>query len=591
MGDSLPGMHRVSAVLTGRLRARTIPLIVIAATAVFGAAIGLVPPLATKFIVDNGLLRHDYTVVLTWSAVVVGMSLIGASAGMLQSYLVSSVSTEIAAVLRSAVVERLLESRIGFFLDERNGTLINRAIGDVDLFEATISSTAVNVTSQLLAVAATLVTLIWFNWRLAMIAAVAMALLLVPVKLMNARQYDVSRRERTARDDLTSRIAETLSVGNVLLAKTFGRERRELELLGRAAADVRAAEIRSALAYRALTVCVNMTMTLGPVAVWLVGSLYVINGAVSVGTLVAFVALLTRLYQPMASMTSVLGTLGGMRAVLDRISQYLALPSEHETSGETLPHGPSCGAIELRSVFMAYPGSEVPALRGASFTVEPGTLTAVVGPSGSGKSTVVALLLRLLSCEAGDILIDGISVQRYSPRSLRDAIAVVPQDQFILHDTIYENVMCGDGHASIRDFERAIDLAMLTDFVRTLPHGRNTVVGEHGYKLSAGQRQRLALARTFLKNPKIVVLDEATSNLDSVTERAILASVNEVFHDRTRIIVAHRLSSITAADKIVVLQSGVVQQTGTHNELISQKGVYMDMFERQYAPAEAVSAS
>lgn len=510
------------------------------------------------------------------------VAICGAALTVVQGYSSSVAAQGTLRDLRSTLVAHLCMLPLSFFFTTPTGEILNRASNDVDMMEGVLSNTLPTIVSNFATVIGTIIVMLLMDWRLALVAFLVLPLMVIPVGPLSVRLSRVLKDLREARDKLGALLGEVLSISGMLLTKTFSREDYEKERFFVAGTRVMNAETRMTLAMRWYGGITNGIVIFGPALVWLFGGYLVTRSAATPGTVVAFVALLSRLYGPTTSLMSVQAQFATGNTIITRLRSYFQLEPERY-DGEQITAGPvrrTPSSITFRDVSFGY-GNGQSVLRNFTLRIEAGERVALVGPSGAGKSTTAFLLMRLFGGYTGKIEIDNIDVLNIDLRSLRRRLGFVGQDTFLLHDTITSNIRYGRLDATMQDVETAAQIAGVTDFIATLPEGFDTVVGERGYALSAGQRQRISIARTMLRNPDIVILDEATSSLDAIIEQTIKRSLGELMAGRTSLIIAHRLSTIIDCDRIAVIQHGRICEIGSHKELLEKKGLYAQLYSIQ----------
>lgn len=588
-------------------RPYTRQITVFLATTVAGAASAAAVPLLLKFVIDSGVTpgRRDLVV---WGAVAVAaLAVLDAVLGLVGRWASARVGEGLIFDLRTEVFDHVQRQPIAFFTRTQTGSLVTRLNSDVigaqRAFTSTLSQVVSNVVTLVLALAAMLV----LSWQITVLLLALMPLFIVPARIVGRKLAEISRESMQLDAAMGQTMTERFNVAGALLVKIFGRYRDENALFSEAAGRVRDIGVVQALYARYFFTGLTLLASLATALVYGMGGWLAIDGVIQVGTLVALAALLTRLYGPMTALSNVQVDVMTALVSFERVFEVLDLrPMVRDTPGaRPLPDGAS--SIEFDHVSFRYPGpdevslaslestarpsepsSSEAILRDVSFRVEPGELVALVGPSGAGKSTITHLVSRLYDPTGGVVRVGGQDVRAVTLDSLHDAIGVVTQDAHLFHDTIRANLVYARPGASDEDLERALRAAQIWDLVSSLPEGLDTVVGDRGYRLSGGEKQRLAIARVLLKAPRIVVLDEATAHLDSESEVAVQRALDTALAGRTSLVIAHRLSTIRHADRILVVDGGRVVESGTHTELLAAGGLYAELYATQFAPQAPV---
>jgi len=427
------------------------------------------------------------------------------------------------------------------------------------------------------------------NCQLALVPAVALSTFAFPILYFGQRRYKAMERAQAALGELSVVLEETLSLSGAIVVKSFGTEEREARRFDDVNARVKREQVSQLLVGQWLSVVVQSLAAIGPALLYTYGAILVIAHQVALGTIVAFATYLTQLYAPASSLVGANATLLGGLALFDRVFQFLEIPVSmpEPATSHPLPPTPKEG-ISFDRVSFCYPAktSHKEVLHEVSFVAPLGQLTALVGPSGAGKSTILSLAARFYDPTSGVVLLDGIAMPDIARHDLRRRLAVVTQDLFLFHESLYENICYGVPEASRAEVEAVVEAAQLHDLIDRLPKGLDTIVGERGYRLSGGERQRVAIARALLCQAPYLLLDEATSSLDSQVERRIQAALEKLVEGRTVIAIAHRLSTIQRADQILVVQQGCIVERGTHEALLRQSGLYQRLYLAQFAPEE-----
>jgi ATP-binding cassette, subfamily B, bacterial len=545
------------------------------------AGLGMVSPFLLRAVLDVAIPEHD-TQLLAW--LVVGMIAIAIATGALgvaQTLLSNMVGQRVMHDLRAAVYRHLQRLSLAFFTQTRTGEIQSRIANDIGGVQTVVTTTATSIVSNVTTVLAATAAMFLLDWRLAVAA-----LGLLPFFIWLTRRVGEERRRITAvrQDrlaDMSSLVEESLSVSGILLGKTMGRAPELAERFERESASLADLEVRSRMAGRWRMASVQMSFAAMPALIYLFAGLTISNGggAITIGTLVAFTTLQTRLFFPVQSLLSVGVDVQSSLALFERVFHYLDLPVEIEEREQaaTLPAEEVTGAVTFESVGFRY-GRDAPwTLRGIDLEVPAGTTLALVGETGAGKTTLAYLLARLYDVEEGRVTIDGIDVRDLTHASLASIVGVVSQETHLFHASIADNLRFAKPGATGDELVQAARAAQIHDLIERLPDGYDTVVGERGYRFSGGEKQRIAIARTILRDPPILVLDEATSALDTETERAVQAALDELARGRTTVAIAHRLSTVRDAEQIAVLDQGRLVELGDHEELLALGGRYAAM--------------
>jgi len=559
-------------------------LIVLACIGV-GAALGLAPALVTKGLIDY--LAHPDAglrplVLLVGAGV--GATLLGGLVGVLQEYLTTSISQGIMFDLREQLFGHLLGQSVGFYTSSRSGDLLSRMNNDIGGIEDAVAETVFGLVTNALAVITTLALMLVLSWQLTLAAFVLMPLILIPSRYVGQATYRARRRTQEQLGEMSAYLQEVLGISGMLLVKAFTRERVEHIRFRVLNAELRRLEVRQTMIGRWFQLMGTVLITLGPGLLLLFGGYLVLHGQTSVGTVVSVITILAgRLAGAAGSLGNTYVNITGSLALFQRLFAVLDLPPEVSDQPEAQCAAHVQGAVTFADVTFAYPNTVQAAISGVSFQAEPGQLVALVGPSGAGKTTATYLLARFYDPQQGRILLDGIDLRALTLESLGQQLGIVFQDTFLFHASVRDNLLYARPDASQAELEAAARAAHIHDFIAALPEGYDTVVGERGHRLSGGEKQRLAIARVILKDPRLVILDEATSNLDTRSEQLIQAALRPLFAGRTAFVIAHRLSTVLAADVILVFDHGRLIERGSHTDLVARGGVYADLYRRQLA--------
>ena len=562
------------------------------------AVLGIISPFLLREIVDTAIPDQD-TALLAW--LVGGMifvSIATGALGVVQTLLSNRVGQRVMHDLRAAVYRHLQRLSLAFFTRTRTGEVQSRIANDIGGVQNIVTSTATSIVSNVTTVLATVVALMLLDWRLA-----TFSLALLPFFVWLTRRVGNERRRITSKRqgrmaDMSSLVEESLSVSGILLGKTMGRSDELSQRFSAESEQLAELEVQSRMAGRWRMASVQMSFSVMPALAYLFGGLVIASGSatITIGTLVAFTTLQTRLLFPVGSLLNVGIDIQTSRALFDRIFEYLDLPVDIAERPDAIELGPAIrGEVRFESVAFHYEQDGARTLDGVDLTVPPGTKTAIVGETGSGKTTLGYLVSRLYDVTGGRVTIDGVDVRDLSFASLARTVGLVSQETYLFHATIADNLRFAKPGASDAELVAAARAARIHELVASLPDGYDTVVGERGYRFSGGEKQRIAIARTILRNPPVLVLDEATSALDAQTERAVQEALDRLAEGRTTIAIAHRLSTVRDADEIVVLDGGAIAERGTHEELLAAGGRYAQLTsagtQRDAAPVLSAGAA
>lgn len=587
-------------------------LVVVLVTILIITGLTLLPPLLMLTLIDTAIPDENLGLVTLLGLGMVLVPLLNGIVGVAQRRATAKMGEGIIYDLRRELFDHLQRLSLSFFTNTKTGELMSRLNSDVIGAQQAVTSTFVSLVSNSVSVVATLFIMTRLEWRLTLLAVSILPLFIIASRRVGKSLRRVRRQQMAANASLNSLMQETLSVSGALLVKLFGRAEFENDRFSVDASEVRDLGVTQATIGRWFFMALGLVSALGTAVVFWLGAVFVINGSMTIGTIVALSAYLGALYGPMSSLTNARVEFTTSMVSFERVFELLDIPIDIKDPGDPVVMSDISGHVEFDDVWFSYDdeseaglesvsrfgwrdsGEAEPdayrsaagwALEEISFTVEPGQMVALVGPSGAGKTTSTYLVPRLYEASRGRVLIDGIDVKDMPLASLAQAVGVVTQETYLFHDTIEANLRYAKPNATHEELLAAVQVASIADFIASLPDGMKTRVGERGYRLSGGEKQRIAIARVVLKDPSVLILDEATSHLDAVSEALVQQALERVMENRTSLVIAHRLSTVLNADKIVVIDSGRVQETGTHAELIERGGLYATLFDTQFRAA------
>ncbi|MBF6159253.1 ABC transporter ATP-binding protein [Nocardia cyriacigeorgica] len=576
---------------------------------VVSALLAVATPLLAGRVVNGIVDGAAPRVVVILALAIGGLAIVDAGLGLAIRWLSARIGEGLILDLRTAVFDHVQKMPIAFFTRTRTGALVSRLNNDVIGAQRAFSDTLSGVVANLVTVMLTLVVMIQLSWQITLLALLLLPVFVIPARRMGDRLADIQREAAGLNSAMSTQMTERFSAPGATLVKLFGRPHQESAEFALRAKRVRDIGVRTAMLQTVFVTSLTLVSALAIALVYGLGGWYALAGRLDAGAVVALSLLLTRLYSPLTALASARMEIMSALVSFERVFEVLDLKPliEDAPNAVPVPEGPV--AVELRNVRFGYPSADkvslasleevatldtrggVEVLHDISLRAEPGEMVALVGSSGAGKSTIAQLVSRLYDVDSGAVRLNGVDVRELSTRSIQQAVGLVTQDGHLFHDTIRANLLLARPEATEAELWDALERARLRDLVASLADGLDTVVGERGYRLSGGERQRLTIARLLLKQPRVVILDEATASLDSTSEAAVQEALAEALEGRTALVIAHRLSTIRAADKIVVLEDGHIVERGTHPQLLAAGGRYAELYRTQFAEEPAPVAA
>ena len=579
---TLPLLKRIFSYLLPYWKQMAIVLICI----IMSSVLSLLPSVLTGRIIDEGLIARDMRMlvilIIVSLAVTLGANLIRVA----ESYLNNWIAQHITYDMRNKMYKHLQQMSQSFFTSNNQGDIITRMTSDISGVERVVTNTFTSILSNSITLVVAVVIMFRENWILALVGVLVIPLFTIPTRWAGKTRWELTREAQECNDDINGILNETLSVSGQLLVKLFGREKYEYDRYEDVNRRMIRLNIKESMAGRWFMVIINTFSSVGPMLLYLVGGILMMkyNSSLTVGDITVLVALLGKMYGPVNSLLNIQVEWIRSMALFTRIFEYYDMPVEIKNAEDAIIPTKVEGNVEFKNVEFSYT-EDRKILQDISFKLESGHSIALVGPSGSGKSTIANLIPRLYDVQGGQVTFDGVDVRKLDLDFLRDNIGIVSQETYLFNGTIRENLLYARPDATEEQILEACKKANIIDFIERQENGLDTVVGNRGLKLSGGEKQRISIARVLLKDPALLIFDEATASLDSISESKIQEAIDPIIDSRTSILIAHRLSTILAADEILVIKDGRVVERGVHADLVKTGGIYTELYETQFCKA------
>ncbi len=559
-------------------------LFIVFVAIVISSVLGVMPSMLTGKMIDDGLYGKNLAVLIQLILTSLFVLILSNLISIVETYINTWVAQHISFDMKNQMYAHLQKMPQSFFTSNMQGDIITRMTSDINGVQSVIAGTMASIFSNVCTIVVTLVALFEKNWILALVGASLVPFLTIPSTIVGKKRWKLATQSQEQSDKLNQILNETLSVSGQQLTKIYTREKEDLKNYRKVSFECMRLRIKERMVGMWFWRAMNIFTSMGPLLIYLLGGVLIIavgDTDLSVGDITVMVTLLNRLYRPIDQLLNIHVDIVRSMALFNRIFEYFDLPIEIQSPKNAKQLSNARGEIEFKNVHFSYnPEKEI--LRGISFKLTPGKTTALVGTSGAGKSTISWMIPRFYDVSAGEVLFDGVNVKELELESLRKNIGVVTQESYLFNATVRENLLFAKPDATDDEIINACKDANIHDFIMSLPDGYDTLVGNRGFKLSGGEKQRVSIARAILKNPTMLILDEATSSLDSISEYAIQQALVPLLKGRTSLVIAHRLSTIMAADEILVIKDGIIAERGTHSELLEIDGTYKMLYETQF---------
>lgn len=569
------------------LKPFTKTLLIILITILISSLLRIVPTILTGRIIDDGLIQQDFRALVILIGLSIAVTLLANIVGLIESYFNTKVAENISFNLRNQMYRKLQSMPQNFFTTNQQGDIITRMTSDISGVKQVITGTFTGMLSNILTLVVATFAMFQKNWILGVVGLLMIPLFILPTRKAGRTRWEITNEAQTTQDKMNEILNETLSVSGQLLVKLFNRHDYEINKYEKTNQKMVSLNIRQSMAGRWFRVMISTFSAIGPLLIYLVGGYVMIrlDSTLTVGDITVMVALLSRVVQPVNALLNTQVEVIRSMALFTRIFAYLDMPVDIKDKEDAIVLNNFKGQIQFKNVDFSYEENRK-ILHDINFQLENNKSIALVGPSGAGKSTIIHLILRLYDASSGEITFDGVNIKDLKLEFVRDQIGLVTQDTYLFNASILDNLLYAKPEATFDEIVEACKKANIHDFIDSLQHKYDTQVGNRGLKLSGGEKQRLSIARVLLKDPPVIIFDEATSSLDSIAENLITEAIAPMLASKTNIVIAHRLSTILAADEILVMNQGEIVERGNHEELIEKEGLYTLLYETQFKTSQ-----